>query len=380
MNKDKAQHILVTAPLGFGGITSMMINIQKNLDRDKLNFDYLVLHDRHEDLEDIVLGMGSKKIVASADEVGNKFLREITRWYRLYRTFKDNNIKVLHLNGGPSSDMNIVFLAKLAGVKHVTFHTHNAGSAVYRNKISVIMSNAYKPLMPAFVDSFWACSSLAAQFSFPKSIVKNQRYEFIPNGIALEKYAFDLTIRERVRRDLGVENKFVIGHAGRFNVQKNHEYLIDVFAALHSECNDAVLLLFGDGELREAMQQKVKKLHLEESVQFMGTTNEMQKIYQAMDVFVMPSFCEGLPVAGVEAQASGLPVLLADTITKEVDVTDCVKYLPLSADKSAWVKEILKFRDFKRYSRIEELRKAGFDEKDVAKYFQNFYLNILDKL
>ena len=86
MNKDKAQHILVTAPLGFGGITSMMINIQKNLDRDKLNFDYLVLHDRHEDLEDIVLGMGSKKIVASADEVGNKFLRGITRWYRLYRT------------------------------------------------------------------------------------------------------------------------------------------------------------------------------------------------------------------------------------------------------------------------------------------------------
>lgn len=159
-----------------------------------------------------------------------------------------------------------------------------------------------------------------------------------------------------------------------------YEWLIDVFASLHKECNDAVLLLFGDGELRESMQQKVKKLHLEESVHFMGTTNEMQKMYQAMDVFVMPSFCEGLPVAGVEAQASGLPVLLADTITKEVDVTDCVKYLPLSKDKSAWVKEIQSFRDFKRYSRIEELRKAGFDEKDVAKYFQNFYLNILDKL
>lgn len=86
----------------------------------------------------------------------------------------------------------------------------------------------------------------------------NQVYKFIPNGIALEKYAFDLTIREKVRRDLGVENKFVIGHAGRFNVQKNHEYLIDVFASLHKECNDAVLLLFGDGELRESMQQKVK--------------------------------------------------------------------------------------------------------------------------
>ena len=380
MSSDKAQHILVTAPLGFGGITSMMINIQKNLDRDKLNFDYLVLHDRHEDLEDVVVGMGSNKLIASADEVGNKFLRGIKRWYRLYRTFKDNNIKVLHLNGGPSSDMNIVFLAKLAGVKHVTFHTHNAGSAVYRNKVSVIMSNSYKPLMPVFVDSFWACSSLAAQFSFPKSIVDGKKYTFIPNGIELERYAFDSKIREEIRKDLGLEDKFVIGHAGRFNVQKNHTYLIDMFAALHDKCDDAILILFGDGELKSAMRQKVKELNLEDCVRFMGTTNEMGKMYQAMDVFVMPSLCEGLPVAGVEAQASGLPVVLADTITKEVDITDCVKYLPLSEDKSEWVKEILNFRGFKRYSRIEDLRKVGFDEKDVAKYFQDYYLNVLDQL
>lgn len=292
----------------------------------------------------------------------------------------------------------------MAGSRYVlTEFSHNSEESYIRERLGALLSGGYKPIM-AHIERYEAtrnsldfveeladmgvymqinADSITGKdgfFSFPKKIVVNQVYKFIPNGIALEKYAFDLTIREKVRRDLGVENKFVIGHAGRFNVQKNHEYLIDVFASLHKECNDAVLLLFGDGELRESMQQKVKKLHLEESVHFMGTTNEMQKMYQAMDVFVMPSFCEGLPVAGVEAQASGLPVLLADTITKEVDVTDCVKYLPLSKDKSAWVKEIQSFRDFKRYSRIEELRKAGFDEKDVAKYFQNFYLNILDKL
>ena len=172
---NQAKHILVTAPLGFGGITSMMINIQKNIDRDKLNFDYLVLHDRHEDLEDVVIKMGSQKLIASADEVNNKWRRVFVRWYRLYRVFKDNEIKVLHLNGGPASDMTMVFIAKLAGVKHVTFHSHNAGNAVYRNKITVVMSKAFKMLMPAFVDEFWACSSLAAQFSFPKSIVKNQK-------------------------------------------------------------------------------------------------------------------------------------------------------------------------------------------------------------
>ena len=380
MEIDKAKHILVTAPLGFGGITSMMINIQKNTDHDKLNFDYLVLHDRHEDLEDIVIGMGSKKVVASADEIGNKMVRSLKRWYRLYIAFKKNNIRVLHLNGGPSSDMNIVFIAKLAGVRHVTFHSHNAGSAVYRNRISVAMSNLYKPLMPLFVDSFWACSSLAAEFSFPKSIVNGHKYKFIPNGIALEKFAYDALAREETRNRFGVLDKFVIGHAGRFNIQKNHEFLIEMFSALHNECEDTVLVLFGDGELYTAIQNKVKAMNLEDSVLFMGTSDEMPKMYQAMDVFVMPSLCEGLPVAGVEAQASGLPVILADTITKEVGITDCVKYLPLSEDKSAWIQEIQNFRGFKRYSRCEELRQAGFDEKEVARNFQDYYLNVLDGL
>ena len=191
---NQAKHILVTAPLGVGGITSMMINIQKNIDRNKINFDYLVLHDRHEDLEDVVIKMGSKKLIASADEISNKWLRGFVRWYRLYRVFKDNDIKVLHLNGGPASDMTTVFIAKLAGVKHVTFHSHNAGNAVYRNKISVAMSKIFKLFMPVFVDEFWACSSLAAQFSFPKSIVKNQKYKFIPNGIALEKFSYNVSL------------------------------------------------------------------------------------------------------------------------------------------------------------------------------------------
>lgn len=380
MNSEEKKHILVTAPLGFGGITSMMINIQKNIDRDRLNFDYLVLHNRHEDKEETVVKMGSRKMMASADEVRSKLLRVLKRWYRLYRVFKDNNIQVLHLNGGPSSDMNMVFIAKLAGVKHVTFHSHNAGSAVYRNKTTIAMSYIYKPLMPFFVDTFWACSSLAAQFSFPRRIVKKHKYRFIPNGIALEKFAYSASAREETRKKLGVTGKFVIGHAGRFNIQKNHEFLVEMFDVLHNKCKHAVLILFGDGELYTAIQNKVKAMNLEDCVLFMGTTDEMHKMYQAMDVFVMPSLCEGLPVATVEAQASGLPIVLADTITKEVGVTDCVKYLPLTEDKSTWVREIQNFRGFKRYSRCEELRQAGFDEKDVARIFQDYYLRVLNNL
>lgn len=362
------------------GVTFHQIDFSSTSPVSKESLTAYKQYDRHEDLEDVVIKMGSQKLIASADEISNKWHRGFVRWYRLYRVFKDNDIKVLHLNGGPASDMTTVFIAKLAGVKHVTFHSHNAGNAVYRNKISVAMSKIFKLFMPIFVDEFWACSSLAAQFSFPKSIVKNQKYKFIPNGIALEKFSYNVSLRKEMRKKLGVEDKFVIGHAGRFNIQKNHEYLIEMFSALHSKCPDTVLLLFGDGELYKKIQDKVKKMNLEDSVRFMGTTDEMPKMYQAIDVFVMPSFCEGLPVAGVEAQASGLPVILADTITKEVGVTNCVKYLPLSDDKAEWVREILNFRGFKRYSRCEELKRAGFDEKDVARYFQNYYLKVLENL
>ncbi len=370
------KRILVTAPLGVGGISSMITNVQKNLDRDQLNFDYLVLHDRHEDLEDIVTEMGSRKIVASADDEPNKLLRLFKRWHRLYRVFKDNRIQILHLNGGPASDMTMVFLAKLAGVKHVTFHTHNASKSVYRNKSSILLSILFKPLMPLLIDDFWACSSLAAEFSFPKKISTRKKYTFIPNGIDLERFSFRPQVREAIRKTLGIADNFVVGHAGRFNKQKNHIYLIDTFHELKKVCPDAVLLLFGTGELMESVQAHVEKLGLTESVRFMGATDRLEDMYQAMDVFVMPSLGEGLPVAGVEAQASGLPTILSDTITREVGITDCAKYLPLSQDKGQWVDTILSYRGFARRSHCEELREAGFDEKEVAKYFQKYYLEL----
>jgi glycosyltransferase involved in cell wall biosynthesis len=203
-----------------------------------------------------------------------------------------------------------------------------------------------------------------------------KKYTFIPNGIDLERFSFRPQARETIRKTLGVADNFVIGHAGRFSAPKNHIYLIDVFHELKKVCPDAVLLLFGTGELMESVQAHVDKLDLTESVRFMGATDQLEDMYQAMDVFVMPSLGEGLPVAGVEAQTSGLPTILSDTITREVAVTDCITYLPLSQDKSQWVDTILSYRGYVRRSRCEELREAGFDEKEVAKYFQKYYLEL----
>ena len=379
MSKD-TKRLLVTAPLGVGGITSMMINLQRNIDREKLNFDYLVVHDRHEPSEDIVKEMGSKKIIASADFLKSRGLREVVRWFKLYRVFKDNNIKVFHMNGGPASDTMMVLIAKLAGVKYVTFHSHTAGAATYKNKFTVVLSKLWKPFMTRFVDAFWACSSLAAEYSFPKDVVAQKKYRFLPNGVNLEKFEYNEETRNEMRRELGLENKLVIGHAGRFSIEKNHSFLIDVFDEISKRCSDAVLLLYGVGDTFDQVKEKVERLGLSDKVMFMGASDHIERAYMAFDVFVMPSFCEGMPVSGVEAQVAGLPVVFSDTITREVAVTDGVNYVSLSAGAKKWADKIMDLRDFKRYSRYDELKKAGFDEKDISDFFQNYYLDIFEKI
>ena len=380
---NQAKHILVTAPLGVGGITSMMINIQKNIDREKINFDYLVLHDRHEDLEDVVIKMGSQKLIASADEISNKWHRGFVRWYRLYRVFKDNDIKVLHLNGGPASDMTTVFIAKLAGVKHVTFHSHNAGNAVYRNKISVAMSKIFKLFMPIFVDEFWACSSLAAQFSFPKSIVKNQKYKFIPNGVALEKFSYNVSLRKEMRKKLGVEDKFVIGHAGRFNNTKNQAFLLEVFKEFVKVKTNAILLLVGTGPDFEKIKELVSIHPNKDKIILYGESSDMSGLYSAMDIFVFPSKYEGLGLVAVEAQISGLPCVVSDVVPKEIVVGNNVTFISLKESASSWANTILnlststeKRKDFYNSNQSLILR---YDMNSCGRILDNCYQQIMGK-
>ena len=375
--KKKPIRILVTAPLGVGGITSMMLNIQKNLDREKINFDYLVLHDRHEDNEDVVYAMGSRKLIASADDIRFKPFRMIIRWKRFYNVLKNNHIKIFHLNGGPSSDVVWAMIAKLAGVKHLTFHSHIAGDAVHRYRFSKELSVLLRPFMPMFIDDFWACSTLAAEFSFPKIITQNNKFTLIPNGINLERFIYDIKTRDDIRKKLELEENFVIGHAGRFNPQKNHDLLIDIFAEIYNSDSDARLLLLGIGELQDCIKKKVHKLGLDNVVIFYGASFEIEKLYQVMDVFVMPSLCEGLPVAGVEVQTSGMPLILSDTITREVAILETTEFISLKAPVTKWAQSVLKYKDFVgRRNCTNEMKQAGFNERDIARDFEEYYMHI----
>lgn len=375
MNSKETMRILVTAPLGVGGVTNMMISIQKHMEREKLNFDYLSFHNQKEPREDEVLALGSRKLVAAADEISNRFLRTFFRLNRIRKVCKKNRVQVLHFNADNPVALIYILAARAGGVKYITMHSHNAS---YGNsgKILKIVGGILKPLIPLGCNYYVGCSDLAAKFLFPRSIINSRNYEVWKNGIDLEKYDYNPLVRDTMRTYLGLGGKFVIGHAGRFCAQKNHTFLLDIFREIYTRETNAVLLLFGVGELMESIKEKAIKLGIIDRVIFYGVSNEMEKMWQVMDVFLMPSLHEGLPVTGIEAQASGLPCVLADSITKEVNITGNCEFISLSTPPAVWAKQVLTYKEYIRTSGRKLLEEADYDVQKTADKVAAFYMKI----
>lgn len=376
MSDEKQKRVLVVAPLRVGGVTSMMINIQKRINREQLNFDYLVFHDIKEPCEDEVYAMGSKKLVASADAVKWQPKRFIFRLLRIKKVCKENKIKVLHYNADTPMAVFNILAARAGGVKYVTIHSHNAGFEDRSNWFARFLCLGLKPLIPFVCNSYWGCSEKAAKFLLPSKVIKEKKYCVLKNGIELSKFKFQSEIREKIRKSLGVENNFVIGHAGRFSTQKNHTFLLKIFKYIYDIDAAAVLILFGVGELLDDIKSEANCLGISDRIIFYGASSEMEKMYMAMDVFVMPSLHEGLPVTGIEAQASGLPCVFADTITREVDITSTSKFLSLNMDAAIWAKNIMECKGKERVDSLKLLKQEGYDIEDTAHMVENFYLKI----
>ena len=376
MSHDNQRKIVVFAELNFDGISSIMVNIHKHLDLSRLNCDYMVIHDGTVPLEKTVAEMGSEKFSVAADDIGFKPLRRLVRMRRITKLCRKEKIKILHYNTSDAIDFTNMLAAKLGGVKHITVHSHDAGYLT-ENKLKRALFQICRQMLPLVGDAFWGCSDLAARFMFPNSVIKKKNYIVLHNGIELKKFAYDPAVRARVRSELGLDGRFVVGHAGRFTDQKNHLYLIDIFAQIYRKDPAAVLLLFGTGETMERCREKAARLGLGDAVMFQGATARMAEMYQAMDVFVMPSIHEGLPVVGVEAQASGLRCVLSDEITREADVAGTSVFLSLNDPPEKWADTILQVKDIPRVSGVEKLREERYDISQTAETFQEYYTKLL---
>lgn len=288
----------------------------------------------------------------------------------LARFLAENKYDVVHIHSGSISVLAYVAkVARKSGIKKVIVHSHSEGM---KNLKHWIVKMVYLPFLVIYPTDYCACSLVAGKSKYPFFIT--QKYmQILKNGIDIKKYEFNSRIREIYRDNYNIkEDDFVIGHVGRFTREKNHEYLIKIFEKTKEKIPHAKLLLIGEGELKENIELLTKSKKIEDSVLFVGNVNDVQNYYQMMDVFVLPSIYEGLPIVGIEAQANGLFVLASNRVSEELNVTGRVKYFPLE-DENLWVDNIFRLTNSVRKSTYMELKEYGYDIKDTVSKIEIIY-------
>lgn len=217
------------------------------------------------------------------------------------------------------------------------FHAHGASiTKDWKLPIKLVC----KAMLPANMNEHYSCGVEAARCYFGNKVVGEKDYVLIPNAINISNFVFNELTREKIRRENGLDGKHVIGHVGRFMAQKNHMFLLDVFAEVHKLDEKAQLVLLGDGELMEAVKQKADKLNLENNITFVGNVGNANEWYQAFDCFVLPSIWEGLPVVGVEAQAADLPCVFSANVTREIGFSERAEFIGLDEPLNKWARTI----------------------------------------
>ena len=360
-------------PVMSGGQEAFVFEFLKNINMDNLQIDCLTAYEwGNEKYRQIVEEHGGAAYALNLPFQPGKSRMNIAEPFREF--LQDHAYDVVHIHSGSISALAVMSsVADTAGVKKVIVHSHVAGDKDnLRHKILRFVASLS---MKRHVSVYCACSKEAAEWKFAPQYAR--RTHVIKNGIDTERFAFNEEKRNEYRKKLGINDEcFVLGHVGRFTYQKNQAFLIDIFMRLIERVPDSKLLLVGDGEDREKIETQIKILKLTDKVILTGNVKNVQDYLQAMDVFVLPSHFEGFPIVGVEAQTAGLPVVLSDTITQDVKLTDNTMFLSLKDTPiSVWTDEILRLKNYKREDGAEKIKDAGYDIKSTAETIRKLYLN-----
>ncbi len=352
-----------------GGVEAVIMNYYRNIDRTQLQFDFVVDGYEKTYLDDEIEKMGGH--VYHVEPYRKNIFRYMKQIYKIVR---EGQYEIVHSNMNTLSVFSL-FPAWLAGAEQRILHNHS--TAVKQEGKRSLMKKILRPLAPVFANRYAACSELAGNWMYGKEKMKNGDITIIRNAIDLEAYAFSKGIRAKYRQELGIAtDDFVIGHVGRFMFQKNHTFLVEIFREVKSIQHNAVLLLIGDGELRGKIEKQVQEYGLTDSVKFLGLRNDVQGLYNAMDVFVLPSWYEGLPVVSVEAQANGLRSIFSTNVTAESGLTRSSEFICLEDGVNVWSEKILQNNSYRNPNAKEEMKQAGFDIKAQARNLIDWYKQI----
>ena len=350
-----------------GGIKSVLMNYYRNIDRNKIQFDFIVDNDSMSHDYSEIEALGGK--VYEIPPVKDLFKYIPT----LYKLLKTNNYKITHayINTLNVFPMFVAFMAR------IPIRISENLSTSHSNERKTILKILLKPLSKLFPTNYAGCSELAAQWMFGEDALLKGKVKVFNNAINLPNFEYNYQLRIETRQKYGIEGMFVIGHIGRYNYQKNHDFLIDIFNETHKLYENVRLILIGYGELKEQTFEKIEALGLSDYVIDLGSREDISQFYNAMDLFLLPSFYEGLPVVGIEAQASGLPCLFSDEVTKEVKVTNNVEFISLDQSAKEWAERIMQYKGFQRKSKSNMVREAGFDIKSEGQALEKYYLKAL---
>lgn len=358
--------LLVFGKLNRGGAETLAMNIYRKIDRSKIQFDFIKHTEEKCDYDAEIRIRGGRIYSLPQYNVKNHFAYAKC-WKEFFKEHPEYKVIHAHMTGSAAVFLPI---AKKFGLYTIS-HSHIAKSqAGLRQKVI----DMYQLPLRYISDYLFACSDIAGEWLFGKNVAKRKNYMVIKNGVDTDEFSYNAQWRDEIRNEFGLEGKFVLGNVSRFHIQKNHSFLIDIFYEVHKRNNNAALILVGDGELRKETENKVKQLGLEKSVVFAGVREDINKILSAMDVFVMPSFREGLPVALVEAQSTGVHIVATDKISDEIHLTDLIENCALEDGAKKWADTILKYSNgYERESRKKELQNAGYDIKQTTEFLENFY-------
>lgn len=357
----------VLGRLNHGGMENMVMNLYRNVNREKVQFDFVIHTDKHCDFTDEVLALGGRIFSAPRYNIKNHFLYK--KWWKKFLK-EHSEYKIIH---GHMFTIASIYL-KIANANGLTTISHCHSSYAKRGGKGIIKNILQFPLR-YIADWLFSCSEMGGRWLYGKNVKKRKNYILLKNAIETDRYVYCDDIAQKVRRAFAAEDKFIVGHVGRLTEAKNHMYLLKVFEEILKEKPDAMLMLVGTGPMENKIREKVKELGLTENVIFTGVRNDVNELMQAMDCFVFPSLYEGLPVTVVEAQTAGLPCFVSDAVTDEVSLTDLVTMLSIEKSPKEWADLILeKTASFKRTNTRQLIIDAGYDIETTAVWLQEFYL------
>ncbi len=344
-----------------GGLESMIMNYYRNIDRDKIQFDFLVHRNYESAYDKEIESLGGKIYhLPVLNPLSLNYRKQLNQFFQQHPEYK-----IVHVHQDCLSSV-ILKAAKKNNVPVRIAHSHNANQD---KNLKYLIKLYYRQFIPKYATDLFACGKEAGDWMF-----KGKEYQIVTNAISAKNYTYSIPTKNKIRDELKMANEYVVGLVARFSLQKNHDFLLDIFNEIVKINSNSKLLLVGDGDLRQQIEEKINNLYLQDKVILTGVRSDVSDLLQAMDVFVMPSLYEGLPLSIVEAQASGLPCFISDKVPIECKKTDLVTQISLSESPEYWAKQILKVKDMERRNTYKEIVESGFDIEENVKQLQEFYL------